>query len=238
MQRLILPINRAKVSAGYKVAAYKKHFGFAHYGLDMGSAEGNTTVYACGNGTVIATGMDGKHDKDRLGNCIVIVYKDVLLPNGVQCDLSSRMYHFAKIQCKAGDIVTKDTLIGQYGNTGANGTGAHLHIEFDTDVQWPCHAVGIAASGNVIKKGSVDSSVNPSTVWFCDKNQSVTTNQSNLTDGWCSQGDISIPALPLDQDEALRGEIERLMAEQAYLLEELHKRDAVLTEFKALAAKI
>lgn len=235
MQRLILPINKCKVNAGYKSEAYRKDFGFAHFGVDLGSTDGSTQVYACGDGEVIAAGMDGQHDKDRLGNCIVIVYRDVRLPDGRLLDLACRMFHFAKIYCKAGDLVTKDTVIGLYGNTGGMSTGAHLHLEFDTDVEYPRHAYGIAASGNVIKKGSVDSTLNPSLAWYRDSNQSITTSQEWIKGGWCFQADVSIPALPAEEHDcqgtALQKEIDALR-------EQLRKKDAQLQAFKDLANSI
>ena len=34
-QKLILPINQARITAGYKNANYRKQFGYTHYGIDM-----------------------------------------------------------------------------------------------------------------------------------------------------------------------------------------------------------
>nr|DAU18166.1 MAG TPA: hypothetical protein [Caudoviricetes sp.] len=33
-QRLILPINRARVTAGYKNSNYRQQFGYTHYGYE------------------------------------------------------------------------------------------------------------------------------------------------------------------------------------------------------------
>ena len=235
MQRLILPINKCKVNAGYKAPAYQKQFGFTHFGADLGSTDGSTQVYACGDGTVVAAGMDGQHEKDRLGNCIVIVYRDVRLPDGRLVDLACRMFHFAKIHCKVGDVVKKDTVIGLYGNTGGMSTGAHLHIEFDTDVQFPTYAYGIAASGNVIKKGTVDSTINPSLVWHRDGNQSITTSQEWIKNGWCFQSDIDIPALPAETHDC---NADALQKEIDALRDQLRKKDSQLQSFKDLANSI
>ena len=34
-QKLILPINKCRVTAGYKNANYKRDFGYNHYGADL-----------------------------------------------------------------------------------------------------------------------------------------------------------------------------------------------------------
>ena len=36
-QKLILPMDKCNVNAGYKMAAYVKEWGFAHYGIDWGT---------------------------------------------------------------------------------------------------------------------------------------------------------------------------------------------------------
>lgn len=194
-QKLVLPINKCVFSAGYKNAAYRKQQGYDHYGVDLFSENG-LTVYACGDGTVIAAGMDGGELNQRLGNCVVIVYRDVQLPSGKLCDLACRMFHFSKLSVKAGDLVTRDTIIGQYGNTGSTTVqgkpmGYHLHIEFDSDTKFPQYAVGISGNGNIIKRGTLDSTINPSTVWHLGKNQSIWGKY----EGWFTAGDVSLPEL-------------------------------------------
>ena len=34
-QKLILPINKLRITAGYKNANYRKEFGYTHYGCDF-----------------------------------------------------------------------------------------------------------------------------------------------------------------------------------------------------------
>lgn len=196
VQKLVLPINRCVLSAGYKNAAYKKQQGYEHYGTDLYSIAGDATVYACGNGVVAAAGMDGALPNKRLGNCIVIIYREVALPGGKTCDLACRMFHFGKIFARKGDIVTKDTVIGLYGNTGATTVlgkpmGQHLHIEFDTDTSYPCHAFGISDGGSIIKHGTVDSTVSPATIWSLDYNQSILGRYS----GWYSPAEVNLPKI-------------------------------------------
>lgn len=193
-QRLILPIDKCAFSAGYKNAAYLNQQGYAHYGVDLYSTDGNTAVYSPGAGKVIAAGLDGVTEDDRLGKCCVVVYRGVELPDGRTVDLSCRMFHFDALAVRAGDVVEQGDTIGKYGNTGStlvNGQrmGKHLHIEFDTDTDWPQYAVGIKSSGNIIKKGNIDSTVDPSSVWYLGAGQSI----RGVYDGWYKQEDISLP---------------------------------------------
>lgn len=198
-QRLVLPINEMQITANYKNPLYRTQWGFSHYGMDCIGRD--RTVYACGDGEVAACGQDGAAltgERARLGNVIVIIYRDVLCNDGTVRNLTCRMYHMDRISCKAGDRVTKDTVIGLYGNTGRHTSGAHLHIEFDSDIAHPFNAYGISAGGNIInprelvqKYGLFDSTLNPSRIWFKDYNQSV----RGVTPGWYNEEDVGLPAL-------------------------------------------
>lgn len=213
-QKLVLPLNDLRVTAGYKNPQYLAYWrkvsppGWQHYGMDCTSP--NNTVYACGNGEVIACGQDGLEltgKNSRLGNVIVIVYKDVLCNDGKVRNLTCRMFHFTAIRCHAGQKVTKDTVIGFYGNTGANTTGAHLHIEFDTDTKFPTLAYGVSVNSinQIINTqaeyrragGLADSTVSPSSVWFVDHSQQI----QGAANGWFTQDDVNAPNLPEDVPE-------------------------------------
>ena len=81
MQKLILPIDEFKPTAGYKNAKYRKYWGYTHYGVDCVSATRNRALYALGNGVVKAAGLDGLNGKTTgkgsgCGYCLVIIYKD------------------------------------------------------------------------------------------------------------------------------------------------------------------
>lgn len=204
----MLPINAMKMTAGYLNQKYLKQFKYNHYGIDAISTNASAQIQAIGTGIVIACGQDGAAltgPSSRLGNCIVIVYKDVQCNDGKIRDLACRMFHLDKITCKAGDKVQAGTVIGYYGNTGANSTGAHLHIEFDSDIKYPQYAFGIAGSGKVIKKGTVNSTVNPSKVWYTGNGQKIV----GWGDGWTMDADINIPKLESELD-ALRAENDNL----------------------------
>lgn len=223
-QRLILPLNECNVNAGYKTPAYVKSWGFSHYGVDLGNPDKKRTIYSPGKGTVIAAGMDGLTTKTRLGNCIVLVFPDVERPDGTVGSLACRMFHLESIAVTAGQQIKRGDVLGEYGSTGANSSGPHLHIEFDTDTKYPQHAVGIASSGRIIKKGSVDSTVDPSKVWFLGEGQQLfdgwdgTTTGSGVKSGWINAHDLTVPPLPeedaadykalYEQEKALRSAAE------------------------------
>lgn len=91
-----------------------------HTGMDM--ACGDHKIYAVSDGKVkIASyGYNGGY-----GNYIVIHHNI----NGKK--YSSLYAHLSTIYVKQGDIVTKDTVIGIMGTTGAS-TGTHLHLNLYT----------------------------------------------------------------------------------------------------------
>lgn len=200
MQKLTLPIHNCKITAGYKSVAYRQSFGFGHYGQDLiDRARTSRAVYGMGNGIVVACGMDGKTPSERLGNCVVVVYNDVALNIGEVKSLAGRMFHLDSILVKTGDTITPKTILGLYGNTGAHSNGAHLHIEFDTDVQYPTYAYGIAASGSVIKRGTVDSTVDPAQVFFLGEGQAIFAEQSDIATGWVGKGALELPRLSVER---------------------------------------
>lgn len=228
-QRLILPFADMRVTASYKNEQYRSYWGFDHYGMDCIST--GTAVHACGNGKVIACGQDGTTlygNLARLGNVIVIVYEDVALHDGTVSGLACRMYHFDKIYVQTGDSVTQDTVIGEYGNTGRYSSGPHLHIEFDTDTQWPCYAYGVASGGRIIKSGTIQSTKDPNDLWYVGKGQKI----SGSVNGWYRPEDLIVPALPDDSDQPGYQELyeqEKKRADEAQA-----KAEACSTKYKAL----
>lgn len=196
-QRLILPSNDMRFLVGYKVPIYKREWGFIHYGIDCDSASGTRAIRALGDGVIYACGMDGVTPKDRMGNCIVVVYKDVQLSKGGAVHLACRMQHFDKILCKAGQNVKVGDIIGEYGNSGRYSSQPHLHIEFDTDVNYPASAFGVSSGGKIIKRGTVDSTIDPSRVWFVGAGQMLTAPKSWVKSGHSSAKDVAIPRLPV-----------------------------------------
>lgn len=195
-QNLILPINDMCFIVGYKAPIYKQEWGFTHYGIDCESVSGAREIRALGEGVVHSCGMDGATPKERMGNCIVIVYRDVQLPDGKVVNLACRMQHFETITCKAGQTVKAGDIIGRYGSTGKYSSSPHLHIEFDTDINYPASAYGVAAGGKVIKRGTVDSTIDPSTVWYIGARQSITAPADWVKAGYSAAKDTNLPRLP------------------------------------------
>ncbi len=196
-QKLILPINKATLNAGYKDGIYQKAYGWEHYGWDLGNLA-SRTVFGCGDGVVAAAGLDGKlGEYSGAGNVVVVVYQNVETAEGVM-DLACRCYHFASVKVKAGQKITRDTVLGQMGNTGGvtqNGQrmGVHLHIEFDKDAEHPCYAPGIGGTNSLILKAGIDTTISPEKVLHIKKdppdNQSLRGNGS----GWYGKREMELP---------------------------------------------
>lgn len=169
MQKLIFPIDDFKPTAGYKNARYRKFWGFSHYGVDCVSASKTRALYGIGDGTVVAAGLDGLNGKTTgagsgCGYCLVIIYKDCYNRQTQKTmDVACTYMHMAALpKVKAGDKVTTKTLLGYYGNTGAKTSGAHLHIQFDTDTKHPLYCTGLTAKGHAFfKKWEYDTTVDP-----------------------------------------------------------------------------
>lgn len=175
-QRLILPINRTRITAGYKNSNYRQEFGYTHYGCDLtDSKKSILTVWGSGKGKVTHCGY---HPTG--GNVIVVVYKECELPCGKVMDIAMRYFHLEKIYVKVGQEVTKDTKLALYGNTGAS-NGVHLHIELDNDVLFPNYTPQTSKSNEVLKKG-IDTTLNPVDVLWCKT--TAPDNQSVISSGY------------------------------------------------------
>jgi len=192
-QELILPLNNCQVLCGYKNAAYKQAWGFAHYGMDL--YDPSLVLWAMGDGEVIAAGNDS-----IFGNCVVVLYKDVYIhATGQTRNLVARCYHLADAPLvKAGDKISTKTRLGTIGTTGKYSSGVHLHVEFDTDTQNPMMVPGLSGNTSMFKRG-IDTTINPAHVLYvkptAPDNQSITPNQSYLQRGFLSKEDYTLPML-------------------------------------------
>lgn len=163
-QKLILPINRARLTASWKTQAYLARFGYVHYGADMVSAQGDRTLWASGAGTVLAAGNDSV-----VGKVIAIYYPNA--QNHVDAsvrDLILRYFHLDSVLVKPGDRVTKDTRLGLYGNTGSMSMACHLHLEADTDTKYPLYSPTVLRSGFLKGRalGATDASMTNPLSWL------------------------------------------------------------------------
>lgn len=221
-QRLSLPFADTIFNAGYLSSKYQQEWGFKHYGVDVKSESGYTSIKSMGDGVVHSCGQDGATltgSSARCGNAVVIIYKDVEMNNGKKTDLACRLFHLNSITVKKGQTIKRGDEIGRYGNTGAYTSGAHLHVEFDTDASqaYAAWSPSVKSNGNIIKAGYADTCVDPSLVWFVGEGQSIKPNAS----GWYEDKDVNIPSIdegltkPTDGDEELLARIKELEEENA-----------------------
>lgn len=198
-QKLILPLNKTRLTASYKNAAYKTRYGFTHYGIDQESTIGNTTIYASGKGTLIAKGWD-----ELAGNVVVVKYPAAYNhKTGEYEDVIFRYYHLSSISANiptGTDQITKDTVLGQYGGSGMgemNHWDPHLHVEADTDTDYPCYSPTFTGSGSIIKgtnAGANDLTCHSALEYLHVKDTSP-DHQSYTTAGdkYINSGDSSLP---------------------------------------------
>jgi len=211
MQKLILPFDRQMMLCGYKNPRYRQHWGYEHYGVDIstiqGEASDNHTIYASGEGMVVAVGKD-----NSLGWGIAVLYPDVYNhKTGKTQDLVARYMHMAEVFVEKGQKVDVSTPLAP---EGKEGTGDyHLHLEFDTDTRYPTYSPQVSAGHTFWMKG-LDSSVNPSYVLHIAKGRALVKPTYNLA--WLNEEDFSIPQTETDTElERLRKAVTEYEAERA-----------------------
>lgn len=148
-QKLIQPINEMRVGLGFLSPLYQQRgivtladgTKMPHYGVDWWQAqETSKDLYAMGNGEVLRVGFD-----TTFGGTVVVRYnRCVNHRTGDITDLIVRCYHMASIYTRAGQRVTKDTVLGVIGATGKHANGVHVHLEVDLNVDDPFGVPGIA----------------------------------------------------------------------------------------------
>lgn len=108
-----------KVNLLYGVKGDYKNPQKIHTGIDLkGVPDSNTNIYSVCDGIVKFAGPS-----DDYGNYVKIIDS-----------VTGKVFLFAHLKSytvKAGDIVSRATIIGEMGNTG-NSTGPHLHLEMRT----------------------------------------------------------------------------------------------------------
>ena len=112
-QQWRMPLEGGRVSSFFGAARGRR----AHGGIDF-SVPHNTPVTATGDGTVVASSMGYKGDR-QYGNVVVIEHEG---------GLRSLYAHLNKRSVQVGDTVAAGELIGLSGATG-RATGPHLHLE-------------------------------------------------------------------------------------------------------------
>ncbi len=190
MQKLIMPFTRQMMLCGYKVAPYVLEHGYPHYGVDISTIQGGAgtdpTIYASGDGVVVAAGKD-----NSLGYGVAVLYPDCYIhATGKVCDLIGRYMHMPKMYVSVGQAVKVGDKLAVEGKEGTD--DYHLHIEFDTDTKWPVYTPQVAAGKTFWQKGT-DSTVNPSHVLHVGAGQEIVKPTYNPA--WLNAEDFIIPAL-------------------------------------------
>lgn len=177
-QKLVLPLAEAKITCGYKNKSYYNEFHMNHYGADFVSNNANHDLYGIGYGKVIKAGWDGtgvsvNGPSSGCGFVLIVQYNNVYIrKTGKTQNLICTYMHMAELPAvKAGDEVTPETFLGYYGDTGYYVTGAHLHIQFDTDDKYPEYCTGIGSGHRILKHGTTDSTLDPCDVLYIGKKQ-------------------------------------------------------------------
>jgi hypothetical protein len=189
-QKLIIPFKRAMMLCGYKNANYKDAWGYPHYGVDISSKQGNAgtddNIYGSGVGEVVAAGKD-----NSLGYGVAVLYKDCESRDGTETvDLIVRYMHMVSIAVAKGDTVTTDTVLGVEGKEGTE--DYHLHMELDTDTQYPVYTPQVSKGHTFWKKGT-DSTLNPSLWMWQDENHVLVTPTYNPA--WLNSEDKDVPTI-------------------------------------------
>ena len=112
-----LPLAMPVKSAFRFTSNFGQRWGRAHQGIDMAGPVG-TSIFATGDGVVTFAGWQRGY-----GNLIKIQH---------ELGTETRYGHLSKIRVRAGQKVSRNSLIGDMGNTGRS-TGPHLHYEVRVD---------------------------------------------------------------------------------------------------------
>lgn len=112
-----LPLAMPVKSAFRFTSGFGKRWGRAHQGIDMAGPVG-TPIFSTADGVVTYAGWQRGY-----GNLIKIQH---------ELGTETRYGHLSKIRVKVGQKVSRNSLIGDMGNTGRS-TGPHLHYEVRVD---------------------------------------------------------------------------------------------------------
>lgn len=229
MQRLIMPFKRQMMLCGYKNAKYLANWKYPHYGVDISTIQGKAgddpTIYASGDGVVVAAGKD-----NSLGWGLAVLYKDCYNhKNGKSCDLVARYMHMPSVYVEQGQTVRAGDKLAV---EGKEGTGDyHLHLELDTDTKWPIYTPQVAPGKTFWRKGT-DSTVNPSYVLHVGAGQEIVKPTYNPA--WLNAEDFVIPAAAIEDATDYRVLYE---AEKAAHAATQAKLDEIRTGLAALMGK-
>ena len=194
LQKLILPVNKCRLTASWKTAAYRVRFGFQHYGADIISTSADRTLWASGNGTVVSRGFDSV-----VGNVVAVSYPGAINHrSGKASDLILRYFHLESIAVQVGQAVNKDTRLGIYGRTGSMNMANHLHLEADTDTKHPLFSPTVNSSSYLRGRafGANDKTMSSPLDWLhCKTDAPDYQAYSTAGDSFIAPADKTIPNL-------------------------------------------
>ena len=176
VQKAILPLKDARVTAGWHSIPYLRQMGFKHFGLDMADLKRtNTNIVAPFDMKIIAYGNDTLMGKTIIA---VSVHKIDIHSGRYKGErqLTIRMAHLSSIglDIKKGAVIKQGEYIGRYGSTGRYGGSHHLHVELDVDVKYPTYSPTLGGNSNIWKLGVGDTTINPMDVFKVGDGQSLT----------------------------------------------------------------
>ncbi|WP_026826479.1 MULTISPECIES: peptidoglycan DD-metalloendopeptidase family protein [Exiguobacterium] len=193
IEKAILLLNNARIIAGYKNPTCHKAMEFQHFGIDMADLKRkDLSVYAPFKMKVTAVGND-----TLMGGSVIAISEnpvDVLYGSKKGARrLVVRMAHLAEVYVKVGDVVVPENAkIADYGSTGRYGGSPHLHIELDTDIDYPTYSPTLFRSSNIWKAGR-DSTLNPMDVFKVDttgkRGYKQTFNHAIASGAWVQPDD-------------------------------------------------
>lgn len=190
-QKLKLPINGVNIISASRTtdpnSSYADSYnGSFHYGADIACGNG-TELKGLGSGTVVGKGYNAKE-----GNFISVKYQNCIpVDAGNNKDLIVRYFHMNSVSADIDDSVTTSTLLGKSGNTGAWSGGYHVHVEVDTDTEYPNYTPSLQNSNNNgggLYKGT-DSCENPFDWFFTYSGQSK-SRYSGSDETWVFSEDM------------------------------------------------
>lgn len=194
-QNLAVPINTAEIQCGYhnpnkepasewqQCQLYSTLGSFAkagHFGMDLTGYE--NPFFASGNGIVLGL---SKNAGNTVGKWLAIKYYNV---KGYG-DIVARYFHLDDISVSIGQEVSLDTKIATYGATGTYVTGAHLHVELDTDTNaWNYTPTLSTNNGGLYAgiRGSQDTTLNPAYVFKLKTSDPERQTMVYPAQGWYS----------------------------------------------------
>ena len=191
MQKAILPLRNARVTAGWHSLPYLRQMGFKHFGMDMADlTRANLNIVAPFDMKIVAYGDDTLMGKTIIAVSVHPIDIHYGKAKGTR-RVTVRMAHLSAIgrDVKKGAVIAQGSYIGRYGSTGKYGGSPHLHVELDTDIQYPTQSPTLGGSSNIWKAKRTDTTINPMDCFKVGDNQ--TLSYSIASGNWVLKQDYT-----------------------------------------------